>query len=154
MKKASSSKASPVQNLPLSVVLVLQEYRTFCACSLLARACIASRRVKLTRPFSVEVAVHTLLYTRHIYPSDAFIPRTKWGVTVQMMRFPMVIDYVGAALEASMAQIAHGALVGRAILLSHLRRANLDCGRILGGKSAYNPCPPSLARLPRGTLAL
>jgi hypothetical protein len=56
-------------------------------------------RLPLTR-ILVEVAVHTILYVREVYPADVFVRRKKFGTPVFQARHPGLNAYVAGAIRA------------------------------------------------------
>ncbi|KAH8112952.1 DNA-binding protein [Phellopilus nigrolimitatus] len=52
------------------------------------------------RAWLVEVAVHTILYIRQIYPADAFAQCAKYGIPVFQCQEPLINDYVSEAIKA------------------------------------------------------
>lgn len=49
---------------------------------------------------AVEVAVHTILYVRQIYPVDLFIRRKKYDTPVFQSRHPALNQYISGAVKA------------------------------------------------------
>ena len=49
----------------------------------------------------LEVAVHTILYQRGIYPSNLFVKSKKYGVIVHQSRHPKLNEYIGKLLRES-----------------------------------------------------
>jgi len=49
---------------------------------------------------SVEVAIHTILYVRQIYPADLFIRRKKYDTPVFQSRHPALNEYISGAVKA------------------------------------------------------
>ena len=48
----------------------------------------------------VEVAIHTILYVRQIYPADLFVRRKKYDTPVYQSRHPGLNDYISGAVKA------------------------------------------------------
>ncbi|KAG5644626.1 hypothetical protein DXG03_008104 [Asterophora parasitica] len=48
----------------------------------------------------IEVAVHTILYVRQIYPADLFIRRKKYDTPVFQSRHPALNEYISGAVKA------------------------------------------------------
>lgn len=48
----------------------------------------------------IEVAVHTILYVRQIYPADLFIRRKKYDTPVFQSRHPALNAYISGAVKA------------------------------------------------------
>ena len=49
---------------------------------------------------AVEVAIHTILYVRQIYPADLFVRRKKYDTPVYRSRHPGLNDYISGAVKA------------------------------------------------------
>jgi len=48
----------------------------------------------------VEVAIHTILYTRQVYPADLFVRRQKYDTPVFQSRHPALNEYISGAVKA------------------------------------------------------
>ena len=48
----------------------------------------------------VEVAIHTILYVRQVYPPDAFVRRKKYDTPVFQSRHPGLNQYISGAVKA------------------------------------------------------
>lgn len=59
----------------------------------------------------VEVALHTLLHARQIYPSALFLRRSKYCVAVQRAEHPGVISYITKVLDTCKSDLDKGTLV-------------------------------------------
>lgn len=57
-------------------------------------------------PFSVEVAIHTILYVRQIYPPDLFVRRKKYDMPVFRSRHPALNEYISGAVKAIADELA------------------------------------------------
>ncbi|KAA1468009.1 DNA-binding protein, partial [Dentipellis sp. KUC8613] len=57
---------------------------------------------------AVEVAIHTILYVRHIYPADLFIRRQKYNTPVFQSRHPVLNEYISGAIKAIESELALG----------------------------------------------
>lgn len=53
-----------------------------------------------TDPIIVEVAIHTILYVRQVYPAELFIRRKKYDTPVFQSRHPALNAYVSGAVKA------------------------------------------------------
>ncbi|KAJ7446453.1 DNA-binding protein [Mycena galericulata] len=56
----------------------------------------------------IEVAIHTILYVRQIYPSDLFIRRKKYDTPVFQSRHPALNEYISGAVKAIGEQLLTG----------------------------------------------
>lgn len=50
---------------------------------------------------SVEVAIHTILYVRHVYPAELFVRRKKYDTAVFQSRHPALNEYISGAVKAA-----------------------------------------------------
>ena len=48
----------------------------------------------------VEVAVHTILFVRRLYPVDLFTRKKKWDAPVYQSRHPALNEYISGAVKA------------------------------------------------------
>lgn len=48
----------------------------------------------------IEVAIHTILYVRQIYPADLFVRRKKYDTPVFQSRHPALNEYISGAVKA------------------------------------------------------
>lgn len=48
----------------------------------------------------IEVAIHTILYVRQIYPADLFVRRKKYETPVYQSRHPGLNEYIAGAVKA------------------------------------------------------
>ena len=48
----------------------------------------------------VEVAIHTILYVRQVYPVDLFVRRKKYDTPVFQSRHPALNEYISGAVKA------------------------------------------------------
>ncbi|KAI0068152.1 DNA-binding protein [Artomyces pyxidatus] len=56
----------------------------------------------------IEVAVHTILYVRQIYPAELFIRRKKYDTPVFQSRHPGLNEYISGAVKAVAEELAQG----------------------------------------------
>lgn len=54
----------------------------------------------------VEVAIHTILYVRQVYPADVFVRRKKYNTPVFQSRHPGLNDYISGAVKAVTDELA------------------------------------------------
>ncbi|KAF8711799.1 HORMA domain, partial [Rhizoctonia solani] len=50
--------------------------------------------------YIVEVAIHTILFIRGVYPPDLFVRRRKWDAPVYQSRHPALNEYIAGAVAA------------------------------------------------------
>lgn len=48
----------------------------------------------------IEVAIHTILYVRQIYPADLFVRRKKYDTPVFQSRHPALNEYISGTVKA------------------------------------------------------
>ncbi|KAF8600316.1 DNA-binding protein [Ceratobasidium sp. AG-I] len=48
----------------------------------------------------LEVAIHTILFIRGVYPPDLFVRRRKWDAPVYQSRHPVLNEYISGAVSA------------------------------------------------------
>ena len=58
----------------------------------------------------LECAIHSILYTRKIYPSEIFEPRMKYQLTVQQCRHPDINLYIKQVLKEAKPLLSLGAV--------------------------------------------
>ncbi|OJT15935.1 Mitotic spindle assembly checkpoint protein MAD2B [Trametes pubescens] len=56
----------------------------------------------------IEVAVHTILYVRHVYPADLFVRRRKYDTPVYQSRHPALNEYIAGAVKAVTEELTLG----------------------------------------------
>ncbi|PPQ71461.1 hypothetical protein CVT26_011240 [Gymnopilus dilepis] len=56
----------------------------------------------------IEVAIHTILYVRQVYPAEIFLRRKKYDTPVFQSRHPTLNDYISGAVKAVADELVHG----------------------------------------------
>ncbi|KAK0505623.1 DNA-binding protein [Armillaria luteobubalina] len=56
----------------------------------------------------IEVAIHTILYVRQIYPADLFIRRKRYDTPVFQSRHPALNEYISGAVKAVSEELSRG----------------------------------------------
>ncbi|KAI0830474.1 DNA-binding protein [Trametes gibbosa] len=56
----------------------------------------------------LEVAIHTILYVRQVYPPDLFVRRRKYDAPVYQSRHPALNEYIAGAVKAITDELALG----------------------------------------------
>lgn len=74
----------------------------------------------------VEVAIHTILYIRQVYPADIFVRRKKYNTPVFQASHPALNEYISGAVKAIGEEIA---LVRFLTMASYLKFISRICGR-------------------------
>lgn len=46
------------------------------------------------------MAIHTILYVRHVYPAELFVRRKKYDTPVFQSRHPALNEYIAGAVKA------------------------------------------------------
>lgn len=63
---------------------------------------------KLALTFAlVEVAIHTILYVRQVYPADIFVRRKKYDTPVFQSRHPALNEYISGVVKAIADELVH-----------------------------------------------
>ncbi|KAH9937304.1 DNA-binding protein [Fomitopsis serialis] len=58
----------------------------------------------------IEVAIHTILYVRQVYPVDLFVRRKKYDTVAFQSRHPALNEYISGAVKAVEDELVLGAL--------------------------------------------
>ncbi|KAI0735013.1 DNA-binding protein [Earliella scabrosa] len=56
----------------------------------------------------IEVAIHTILYVRQVYPAELFVRRRKYDTPVFQSRHPALNEYIAGAVRAISEELAQG----------------------------------------------
>lgn len=56
----------------------------------------------------VEVAIHTILYVRQVYPAEIFVRRKKYNTPVFQSRHPALNEYISGAIKAVADELVQG----------------------------------------------
>ncbi|PPQ67177.1 hypothetical protein CVT25_005778, partial [Psilocybe cyanescens] len=56
----------------------------------------------------IEVAIHTILYVRQVYPAEIFVRRKKYETPVFQSRHPALNDYITGAVRAIADELVYG----------------------------------------------
>ncbi|KAK1220017.1 hypothetical protein PQX77_017224 [Marasmius sp. AFHP31] len=56
----------------------------------------------------IEVAIHTILYVRQVYPADLFVRRKKYDTPVFQSRHPALNEYISGAVKAIGEELVRG----------------------------------------------
>ncbi|KAF7307078.1 HORMA domain-containing protein [Mycena indigotica] len=74
----------------------------------------------------IEVAIHTILYVRQIYPADLFIRRKKYDTPVFQSRHPALNEYISNAVKAIAEQLLTGNLEKVAVVIKNKEQVALE----------------------------
>ncbi|PCH33994.1 mitotic spindle checkpoint HORMA domain-containing protein [Wolfiporia cocos MD-104 SS10] len=67
----------------------------------------------------IEVAIHTILYVRQIYPVDLFVRRKKYNTPVFQSRHPALNEYISGAVGALAEELATGSVDKIAVVVKN-----------------------------------
>ncbi|KAI0697536.1 spindle checkpoint protein [Cytidiella melzeri] len=56
----------------------------------------------------IEVAIHTILYVRQVYPAELFVRRKKYNTPVFQSRHPLLNEYISGAVKAVKEELVLG----------------------------------------------
>lgn len=65
----------------------------------------------------LTVAIHTIIYERHIYPLDTFITAKKWNYPIRQSRHPKVCKWINDAVVAVQEELLKGTVDRVAIVI-------------------------------------
>jgi mitotic spindle assembly checkpoint protein MAD2B len=65
----------------------------------------------------LTVAIHTILYERHIYPLDTFITAKKWNYPIRQSRHPKVCKWINDAVAAVQEELLKGTVDRAAVVI-------------------------------------
>ena len=65
----------------------------------------------------LTVAIHTIIYERHIYPLDTFITARKWNYPVRQSRHPKVCNWINDAVAAVQEELLKGTVDRIAVVI-------------------------------------
>ncbi|KII94124.1 hypothetical protein PLICRDRAFT_50110 [Plicaturopsis crispa FD-325 SS-3] len=74
----------------------------------------------------IEVAIHTILYVRQIYPADLFVRRKKYDTPVFQSRHPALNEYISGAVKAVGAELALGNVDKVVVLIKDKEQVPLE----------------------------
>eukprot|EP01137_Pigoraptor_chileana_P036738 Opistho-2@32832 len=93
----------------------------------MARPSLSLREIAGMFAECFEVAIHTILYVRGVYPKEIFEPRKKFGVLVWRSRHPGLNEYISDAV-ADVRSLAEHGLVRKAcvVIVSPSQRRTVE----------------------------
>ena len=65
----------------------------------------------------LTVAIHTIIYERHIYPLDTFITAKKWNYPIRQSRHPKVCKWINDAVAAVQEELLKGTVDRVAVVI-------------------------------------
>nr|GAT59030.1 predicted protein [Mycena chlorophos] len=74
----------------------------------------------------IEVAIHSILYVRQVYPADLFIRRKKYDTPVFQSRHPGLNEYISKAVKAIGEQMLTGNLEKVAVVIKNREQEALE----------------------------
>nr|AAZ14925.1 putative spindle checkpoint protein [Coprinellus disseminatus] len=74
----------------------------------------------------VEVAIHTILYVRQIYPPDLFVRRKKYDTPVFQSRHPALNEYISGAVKAVGDEMAQGTVEKVVVVIKNKQQVVME----------------------------
>jgi mitotic spindle assembly checkpoint protein MAD2B len=74
----------------------------------------------------IEVAIHTILYVRQIYPPDLFVRRKKYDMPVFQSRHPALNEYISGAVKAIADELLSGNIQKVVIVIKDKEQVALE----------------------------
>ncbi|KAL0951513.1 hypothetical protein HGRIS_008198 [Hohenbuehelia grisea] len=74
----------------------------------------------------IEVAIHTILYVRQVYPADLFIRRKKYNTPVFQSRHPALNEYISGAVKAVEEELVSGNVDKVVVVLKNKEQIALE----------------------------
>ncbi|KAL1697600.1 mitotic spindle checkpoint HORMA domain-containing protein [Schizophyllum commune] len=74
----------------------------------------------------LEVAIHTILYVRQIYPADLFVRRKKYDTPVFQSRHPGLNEYISGAVKAVGEELVQGTVAKVVVVIKDKEDASLE----------------------------
>jgi len=74
----------------------------------------------------IEVAIHTILYVRQVYPPDIFIRRKKYETPVYQSRHPALNEYITGAVKAVRDELEQGNVEKIIVVIKDKNQAALE----------------------------
>ncbi|TEB38907.1 DNA-binding protein [Coprinellus micaceus] len=74
----------------------------------------------------IEVAIHTILYVRQVYPPDLFIRRKKYDTPVFQSRHPALNEYISGAVKAVGEEMAQGTVEKVVVIVKNKEQVALE----------------------------
>jgi len=79
----------------------------------------------------LETCIHEILYNRHLYPRDAFVPTRYLGVRCHACRIPLVVDYIVDALMVAVPSIVSGSIDCLSLIIFDANKTSSDSETVL-----------------------
>ncbi|KAI0964061.1 hypothetical protein AcW1_000970 [Taiwanofungus camphoratus] len=74
----------------------------------------------------IEVAIHTILYVRQVYPPDLFVRRKKYDTPVFQSRHPALNEYISGAVKAIAEELVLGTVDKVVVVIKNKDEAPLE----------------------------
>ncbi|KAG2022969.1 hypothetical protein CC2G_000678 [Coprinopsis cinerea AmutBmut pab1-1] len=74
----------------------------------------------------IEVAIHTILYVRQVYPPDLFVRRKKYETPVYQSRHPALNEYISGAVKAVSDEMAQGTVEKVVVVIKNKEQVPLE----------------------------
>ncbi|CUA75748.1 mitotic spindle assembly checkpoint protein MAD2B [Rhizoctonia solani] len=127
-QSASTSKPTAVDRLPndkgLTFNQTVREIVEFC---------------------KLEVAIHTILFIRGVYPPDLFIRRRKWDAPVYQSRHPALNEYIAGAVGAVRDELSLGKVDKMVLVIKNGQDVALE-RFIFSLQTVVQPGPSEMSR--------
>ncbi|KAJ2914277.1 hypothetical protein MD484_g6140, partial [Candolleomyces efflorescens] len=74
----------------------------------------------------IEVAIHTILYVRQVYPAELFIRRKKYDTPVFQSRHPALNEYISGAIKALGEEMHQGTVEKVVVVIKNKEHVALE----------------------------
>ncbi|CAE6495022.1 unnamed protein product [Rhizoctonia solani] len=95
--------------------------------------------------FNLEVAIHTILFIRGVYPPDLFIRRRKWDAPVYQSRHPALNEYIAGAVGAVRDELLSGKVDKMVLVIKNGQEVALE-RFIFSLSTVVQPGPSEMSR--------
>ncbi|KAH7334242.1 DNA-binding protein [Rhizoctonia solani] len=93
----------------------------------------------------LEVAIHTILFIRGVYPPDLFIRRRKWDAPVYQSRHPALNEYIAGAVGAVRDELTLGKVDKMVLVIKNGQDVALE-RFIFSLRTVVQPGPSEMSR--------
>ncbi|KAG9079586.1 hypothetical protein FRC06_007638 [Ceratobasidium sp. 370] len=99
----------------------------------------------------LEVAIHTILFIRGVYPPDLFVRRRKWDAPVYQSRHPALNEYISGAVGAVRDELLMGTVERMIVVIKDNRDVALE-RFIFSLRTVVEPGPTEMNRWDKDTV--
>ncbi|QRV97321.1 mitotic spindle assembly checkpoint protein MAD2B [Ceratobasidium sp. AG-Ba] len=99
----------------------------------------------------LEVAIHTILFIRGVYPPDLFVRRRKWDAPVYQSRHPALNEYIAGAVSAVKDELLMGSVERMIVVIKDRNDVALE-RFIFSLKVVVEPAPIEMNRWDKDTV--